>query len=73
MEDPRETLTVNVNVEITADALNTIVQTVKEQAGRNEKGHYQVNTHAAVGEMITRFLFEKGFDDYVLNPHHYSG
>jgi hypothetical protein len=73
MEDPRATLDVNVNVEITADALETIVQTVKEKAGRNEKGHYKVDTHAAVGEMITRFLFQKDFDGFVQDPANYPG
>jgi hypothetical protein len=71
MEDPRVTLDVNVNVEITAEALETIVQTVKEKAGRNEKGHYAVDTHAAVGEMITRFLFQKDFDSFVQDPGNY--
>lgn len=71
MEDPRETLTVSVNVEMTAEALNSVVQTMKSIVGRNEKGHYKVDTHAAVGDMITRFLFEKDFDTYVQNPENY--
>jgi hypothetical protein len=71
MEDPRVTLDVNVNVEITAEALEAIVQTVKSRAGRNEKGHYAVDTHGAVGEMITRFLFEKDFEAYVRDPKNY--
>lgn len=71
MEDPRETLTVNVNVEMTAEALDAIVRTVKSMTGRNEKGHYRVDTHAAVGDMITRFLLERDFEGYVENPENY--
>jgi MinD superfamily P-loop ATPase len=65
MPSNTETLLVHVNVEIAAEALATIVETAKQQAGRNEKGHYTVDTAAAVGDAISRFLQEKDFTNYV--------
>ena len=65
MPSPDETLLVHVNVEITAEALAAIVAAAKESAGRNEKGHYRVDTAAAVGEAISLFLREKDFTGYV--------
>jgi len=73
MEDPRETLLVNVNVEITAQALEAIVSHAKASAGRDEKGHYRVDTAAKVGEMISKFLFENDFESYALDRENFSG
>ncbi|GBC59553.1 hypothetical protein DENIS_0492 [Desulfonema ishimotonii] len=64
MEDPRETLMINANIEITAAALEAIVRNAKQIVGRNEKGHYRVDTADKVGEMISQFLFEKDFESY---------
>lgn len=61
MPQESETLLVQVNVEIDPEALKAIVDGAKQKAGRNEKGYYQVDTAAAVGETISRFLQEKGF------------
>ena len=64
MEDPRPTLIINTTVEITAQALEAIVENAKRIAGCDEKGRYHVDTADKVGEMITRFLFEKDFESY---------
>jgi hypothetical protein len=71
MEDPRPTLIVNATVEITAQALEAIVENAKQIAGCDERGRYQVDTADKVGEMITRFLFEKDFEAYVQNMENY--
>jgi hypothetical protein len=60
-----ETLLVHVNVEIEPEALKTIVEIAKQRGGRNEKGHYQVDTAAAVGDTISAFLQEKDFTSWV--------
>ncbi|AOY57921.1 MULTISPECIES: hypothetical protein [Desulfococcus] len=65
MEDPRPTLMINATVEITARALEAIVENAKQIAGCDEKGRYHVDTADKVGEMISRFLFEKDFESYV--------
>jgi hypothetical protein len=71
MEDPRPTLIVNATVEITAQALESIVENAKQIAGCDERGRYHVDTADKVGEMITRFLFEKDFEAYVQDMENY--
>ena len=72
MTAENDTLRVHVNVEVTGEALQTIVQTAKQMAGRNEKGHYRVDTADKVGEMISKFLREKDFTAYVRDRSHYA-
>lgn len=67
MEDPRPTLIINATVEITAQALEAIVENAKRVVGCDEKGRYHVDTADKVGEMISRFLFEKDFESYARN------
>jgi len=72
--DPSEntTLAVNVVVELTPAALQAIVEHAKRMAGRNEKGHYTVDTADKVGEMISRFLAENNFERFVNDPGNYT-
>jgi len=71
MEDPRETLIIHATVEITAEALSTIVENAKRIAGKDARGRYAVDTAQAVSDMITRFLFDKDFDAYVRDTGNY--
>ena len=71
MTDKKETLAVNVNVEITAESLQTIVQNVKKQTGRDSKGVYRVDTADKVSQMISRFLFENDFESYTKDIKNY--
>ncbi len=57
-------MTVNVNVDITAETLKAIVENAKKLAGRNEKGVYKVDTADKVSEMISKFLMENDFETY---------
>lgn len=66
------TLAVNVVIELTPEALQAIVENAKRLAGRNEKGHYTVDTADKVGEMISRFLAENNFDSFVNDPENYT-
>lgn len=72
MNPPGETIAVNVVVEITPAAIQAIVEQAKRMAGRNEKGHYRVDTADKVAEMITRFLMEKDFETYAMDPRNYQ-
>ena len=65
MTDEKDIIEVHVNVMITTASLQTIVENAKKKAGRNEKGHYQIDTAGKVSEMISRFLLENDFEGYV--------
>ena len=64
-------LAVNVVIELTPAALQAIVENAKRLTGRNEKGHYKVDTADKVGEMVSLFLAEKDFESFVKNPENY--
>ena len=67
-----DTLAVNVVIDLSPDALQAIVENAKRLAGRNEKGHYKVDTADKLGEMVSRFLAEKDFESFVKNPENYT-
>ena len=67
-----DTIEVHVNVVMTTESLKAIVDHTKRLIGRNEKGHYKVDTAAAVGRMISRFLLEKDFEGYVSDAGNYA-
>jgi len=71
MHKQDDTIAVNVVIELTTNALQTIVENAKRIAGRNEKGHYKVDTADKVGEMVSRFLAEKDFESFVNSPDNY--
>jgi len=72
MNTSTDTIAVNVIVEVTPASLQAIVEHAKRMVGRNEKGHYQVDTADKVSEMISRFLLEKDFEGYVKNSKNYE-
>ena len=72
MTESTDTITVRVNVDIATEALKTIVETAKQMVGPDDKGHYRVDTADKVGEIISRFLLEKNFEEYVRHPEHFS-
>jgi hypothetical protein len=71
MSGPGDTIVVHVNVKISSQALQTVVANAKHAAGRNEKGHYRVDTADKVSELISLFLEEKGFEEYVRDVDRY--
>ena len=71
MTDEKDLIEVHVNVKITTASLQTIVENAKKIAGRNEKGHYRVDTAGKVSEMISRFLLENDFEGYVSDIKNY--
>ena len=71
MSDEKDLIEVHVNVKITTASLQTIVENAKKIAGRNEKGHYQVDTAGKVSRMISRFLLKNDFEGYVSDIKNY--
>jgi hypothetical protein len=71
MTESKDMITVHVNVDITSASLQTIVENVKQLAGRDEKGVYRVDTADKVSEMISRFLFDNDFEGYVKDIENY--
>lgn len=63
--DANDKLLIHVNVEISTTALQTIVAYAKKSAARNESGVLRVDPAETVSEVITRFLEEHNFDEYV--------
>ena len=72
MHKQDDTIAVNVVIELTTNALQAIVENAKRITGRNEKGHYKVDTADKVGEMISRFLIEKDFESYAQDLDSYN-
>ena len=72
MTESRNTIAVRVNVEMTPDSLQAIVENAKKIAGTGDKGYYTVDTADKVSEMISRFLLEKDFEGYVMNIENYK-
>ena len=66
-----DTIEVHVNVFMTTESLKTIVDNTKRLVGRNEKGHYTIDTADAVGDMISRFLLEKDFEAFAKDEGNY--
>ena len=65
-------LRIHVNVSITPKALHAVGENAKAIVGRNEKGHFRVDTADMVAEMISRFLKERDFEAYVQDPENYA-
>ena len=71
MVESKETITVNVNVEMTTASLQAIVENAKKIEGRNEKGVYRIDTADKVSEMISNFILENDFESYAKNIKNY--
>ena len=72
MNDLNDTLLINANIEIPVEALKTIVAKAKEAVGPDANGRYRVDTSEAVNTIITRFLAERDFIDYVSDLSNYQ-
>lgn len=72
MGNEGDTVRVNVTIDIEGEILQTIVRTAKDIVGRNEKGHYRIDTADLLEDLIARFVAEKGFRDYVADSGNYG-
>jgi hypothetical protein len=71
MSDAIDTIEVRANVIVTTASLKAIVENMKKMAGRDEKGHYRVDTADAVNKMISRFLLERDFEAFARDEGNY--
>lgn len=72
MGNTTDTVRVNVTVAIAGETLQTVVQTAKDIVGRNEKGHYRIDTADLLEDLLSAFISEKGFDAYVADKANYG-
>ncbi len=68
----QDELSVHVNVQISAAALQAIVANAKRIASKDANGTYRIDTADQVSLMISRFLKEKDFDAYVLDINNFT-
>jgi hypothetical protein len=71
MTSAEETVLINVNIEIATQALESIVSNVKKMVASHEGGAPRVDTADKVSEMVSRFLLESDFADYVRKSENY--
>ncbi len=67
----KEILTVNANADITAASLQAVVENVKKIASSEGEGGYPLDPADVVSEMISRFLLEKDFENFVKDEGNY--
>ena len=72
MENQGNTIRVNVNIEISGATLQKIVQTAKDIVGRNDKGHYRIDTAELLEDLLSTFIEEKGFETYIEDRENYG-
>ena len=68
----RETIDISAVVEIAVESIQAIVGSGKQLAGRNEKGHFKIDTADLASKMISRFLEEKDFQSYAEDIENYD-
>lgn len=64
-------LTIHVNIQISASALQTIVANAKKVTPRDGGGSLRVDTADWVSQMISKFLEEKDFESFVKDGSKY--
>ncbi len=72
MTEKNNLITINAKLDIATGALQAVVENARQITGRNEKGHYKVDTADMVGEMISRFLLENDFESFARNIDNYK-
>jgi hypothetical protein len=71
MSDSSQLVRVHVNIDISAAALQAVVANSKQKAGMDAKGRYRVDTADALADLISKFLNEKGFDQFAREIDNY--
>jgi len=64
-------LTIHVNVQISASALQAIVANAKKVTPRDAGGALRVDTADWVNQMISKFLEERDFESFVKDGSNY--
>jgi len=71
MSESSPLVRVHVNIELSASSLKAVVAHSKKKAGKDENGRYRVDTADALAELISKFLLEKGFDEFARDVENY--
>lgn len=66
-----DTIEVRALVTMTTASLQAIVANAKALVGKDEKGHYRVDTAGMVNRMVSKFLLENDFEAYVGDAANY--
>jgi ribosome maturation factor RimP len=72
LNSTNDKLTIHVNIEISSAALQAIVANAKRMAAKDADGICRVDTADQVSFMVSRFLDERDFDNYVLDLSKYT-
>lgn len=64
-------LTIHVNVQISASALQSIVANAKKVTPRDDGGSLRVDTADWVNQMISKFLEQRDFESFVKDGSNY--
>ena len=72
MPQSGEMISINVTLDIAVSTLQTIVENAKKIAGTDNKGIHRVDTAEKVNEIVSSFLKENAFDEYVNNIDNYQ-
>lgn len=71
MSESSPSVRVHVNIELSAASLQSVVANAKQKAGANEQGRYRVDTADALSALISKFLENNRFDDFVRDLDNY--
>lgn len=71
MSESSPLVRVHVNIELSAASLQAVVANTKKKAGADEQGRYRVDTADALAALISKFLQEKGFDEFARDVDNY--
>jgi regulatory protein YycH of two-component signal transduction system YycFG len=72
MGDTMNTVRVNVTITIDGETLQTIVQTAKDIVGRNEKGHYRIDTADLLEDLLSKFIKNRDFAAFAADSENYG-
>jgi hypothetical protein len=67
----QKTMAIHVNVEVTETALATVMVEAKKRLTHQARKELGIDTADYIGRMISKFLAEKDFESYVLDPDNY--
>lgn len=65
-------LNVHVNIDVPAGAVKAVVENAKQMTGKNEQGHYRIDTADMLSKMISRFLKVNDFQKFAENRDNYK-
>lgn len=68
----QDTIAIHATIEINPVTLQAIVRNAKKLAGTDEKGIYRVDTAEAVNRLISSFLVDHNFHNYIENLDNYK-